>query len=94
MKVVGSVAPENVPPHQPARPRRGEWTALAVRVLRDYERGMVTVIDVVNDDERKTVWRGVFDYLRKRRRDLEMGSSVSITARNELRLYLWLKERA
>jgi hypothetical protein len=64
MKVIGSVAPEEVPEGERSRSRTGVWSELARRAIQDHENGRVTMVQVDDDKELKKLRNNLVQYLR------------------------------
>jgi len=95
MNIVGSVPRDKVPANTPLRPTRGVWPSLALRALRDYKQGRVTIVAVSSEDELKSVRKGVFEALRQKEHEhgMQLTPVINETSHGELRLYLKLEPK-
>lgn len=65
MKIVGTVAPEEVPQEGERNTRERLWVPLARRAIKDYHGGQVTVVEVENRQELNRLRNGTLKYWRE-----------------------------
>jgi hypothetical protein len=66
MKIVGTVAPDEVPAGDVNGGRDGVWSGLARRTMKDHDEGRVTMIELADDDELKRMRNGTSNFFRER----------------------------
>lgn len=90
-EILGAVPPEKMPTAE--RPKRaGIWTALADKMMTDYQAGFVTVVRLAGEEEYERLKNGIRVPIRERDPDLRI-VFATVPKDGKLEVYMRLVKR-